>query len=163
FFAGRIAEIERTEISGFEFDRDAAFFLIVGERLANERFVASEICGKARNILLLLVASKDFFLQGHVDSHVAVLASLCLIVEGEEERVDKEDPVETLGIEIRSESDSIGETSLNIQLVQDAVEVGLAAGSFGGFFLVDEPFGVRGREIVVGIAEERFRGGNEFW
>ena len=49
-----------------------------------------------------------------------------------------------------------------LSLSRMLVEIGGVAGLFGGFLLVGEPFGVFGLEVVVGIAEERFGGGDEF-
>ena len=111
---------------------------------------------------LLFVTLQNFFLKRDVDADVGIFSGLIAIVEGEEERVDEENPVKAFGIEIGSEGYAIGETGFDVELIQDVVPVGGAAGGFSGFFLVDQPFSMFGREIVVGIAEERFGGGDEF-
>jgi len=49
----------------------------------------------------------------------------------------------------------------NVQLVEDAIEVGRVAGLLGGFLAVGKPFGVLGLEVVVRIAKESFGRGDE--
>src|SRR5712672_505160 len=56
FFAGRIAEIEATEIGSLKLHGHAAFFLIVSQSLADEGFITGEIGGQGTDIFLLHVA-----------------------------------------------------------------------------------------------------------
>src|SRR6267378_3771727 len=102
FFAGRIAEIEAAEIGGLKLHGYAAFFLIVSQSLAHEVFITGEIGGQAGQIFLLHVAMQDFFLERDVHAHVRILAGLIAILERKEKRIHKENPMKTLGIEIRS-------------------------------------------------------------
>ena len=70
--------------------------------------------------------------------------------------------MKALRIEIRGHEGAVGEANVEIQFVENAVEVGGIAFCFGGFFLVGEPLGVLGLEVVVGIAKHRFGRGYEF-
>ena len=117
--------------------------------MADEGFVAGKIGGQAGDVFLLFVAGQNFFLEWDIDAEVAILAGLVVIIEGEKEGIDEEDPVETLWIEIWGQGYAIGEAGFDVEFVEDAVPVGGAACGFGGFFLVDQPFGVFGGEVVV--------------
>src|SRR6266850_44670 len=162
FFARRIAEIEAAEIGSLELHGHAAFFLIVSQSLAHEVFITGEIGGQGAQIFLLHVAMQHFFLKRDVHAHVRVLAGLIAIFERKEKRIDKENPMEALGIEIGSKRHAVGQAGFNIELIEDAVPISSGAGFFGGFLFVDQPLGVLRLEIVIGIGEERFGGGNEF-
>src|SRR5712671_4411937 len=70
--------------------------------------------------------------------------------------------MKALGIEIGSKRHAVRQTGFNIELIEDAVPISSAAGFFGGFLFVDQPLGVLGLEIIVGIGKERFGGGDEF-
>ena len=70
--------------------------------------------------------------------------------------------METLGIEIGGKGYPIGEAGFDVEFIQNAVPVSGIARGFGGFLFVYKPFGVLRGEIVVGITEERFSGGDEF-
>ncbi len=99
FVAGRVSEIERAKISGFKLHRHAAALcLVVGERLADEGFIAGEIGGEAFDLLHLFVTGQHFFLKGNVDAHVGIAGGSLGVVEGEKEGIDEEDPVEALGV-----------------------------------------------------------------
>src|SRR5712671_6693500 len=137
FFARRIAEIKATEIGSLEFHGHAALFLIIGQSLPHEVFIAGEIGGQAGQIFLLHVAMQHFFLERDVHAHVRIFSGLIAILERKEKRIHKENPMEALGIEIRSERDPVGQAGLNIELVEDAVPVGGCAGLFGGLLFVD--------------------------
>src|SRR5712671_1301313 len=133
FFARRIAEIKAAEIGGLKLHGYAAFFLIVSQSLAHEGFITGEIGGQAADIFLLHVAMQHFFLKRDVDAHVRVLAGLIAIFERKEKRIDKEDPMEALGIEIGSKRHAVGQAGFNIELVQNAVPISGAARFFSGF------------------------------
>src|SRR5712672_3234675 len=162
FFARRIAEIEAAEIGSLEFHGHAAFFLIIGQSLAHEVFITGEIGGQAGQIFLLHIAMQHFFLQRDVHAHVRVLAGLIAIFERKEKRIDKEDPMEALGIEIGSKRHAVRQAGFNIELVQNAVPISGAARFFSGFLFVDQPLRMFGLEIFVGIGEKGFCGGYEF-
>src|SRR6267378_6747257 len=70
--------------------------------------------------------------------------------------------MKALGIEIRSKRHAVRQAGFNIEFVQNAVPISGGAGFFGGFLFVDQPFSVLGLEIVIGIAEKRFGGGDKF-
>src|SRR5712671_1226267 len=85
-----------------------------------------------------------------------------MVVEGIEKRIGEENPVEALGVQVRRHEGAVGEAGFDVELVEDAVEVGLAAGGLGGLFAIGKPFGMFGFEVIVRIAEEKFGGGDEF-
>ena len=85
-----------------------------------------------------------------------------MVVERKEKRIAEENPVKTLGIEIRRHHHAIRQADFDVQFVENAVEISRAARCFRGFLFVDQPFGVLGLEIIVGIAEKRFRRGDKF-
>src|SRR5712671_4194166 len=159
FFARRIAEIEAAEIGSLELHGHAAFFLIIGQSLAHEVFITGEIGGQGAYIFLLHVAMQHFFLKMDVHAHVRVLAGLIAILERKEKRIDKEDPMEALGIEIRSKRHAVCQAGFNIELIEDAIPISGAARFFSGFLFVDQPLGVFGLEVIVGIGEKGFCGG----
>src|SRR3989442_15914081 len=102
------------------------------------------------------------FLQRNVHAKVRVLSGLIAVIEREKERVDEENPMKALGIEVRAERDAIGQARFDVELVENAVPIRGAARFFGGFLFVDQPFGVFWLKIIVGIAEKRLRRGDEF-
>src|ERR1700739_2662215 len=75
---------------------------------------------------------------------------------------DKKHPVKALGIEVRGQSHAIGQASLDIQFIQNAVPIGCPTGGFRRLLLVDEPLGMLGLEIIVGIAKESLCSRDEF-
>src|SRR5258707_5602650 len=172
-FARRIGEIKSAEVGGFKLDSDSAAFLIVGHGVADKIFIAGQIGGQRVFVFgglqvepapghLLLVTGEHFFLQRNIDAHIGSAGGLIVIVEGIEKRIDEENPVEALGIEVRRHEGAVGKAGFDVELVQDTVEVGLAAGCFGGFLDTGKPFGVLGFEVVVRILEEKFGTGDEF-
>ncbi len=162
FFAWRIAEEKCAEISGFKFHSHAAFFLIVCQRLADERLVTGQIGGQASHAFLLHVAPEHFFLQWKVDGHVAVPGDQIMVIEREKKRINEEHPVKSFGIKIRRQRHAIGQASLDVHFVEDAVPVSRAARGFRSLLLFDEPLRMLGPEIIIGIAEERFCRGDKF-
>ena len=130
--------------------------------MADKVFIVRENRGEARHVHLLLVADEHFFLQRDVYAHVWRARLLVAVIEGIEKGIPEKNPVKALRIEIRSHEGAIGEADVEIQFVENAVEVSGIACCFGCFFLVGEPLGVLGLEIVVGIAKHRFGCGDEF-
>src|SRR6266404_4440134 len=114
FFAGRIAEIEAPEIGSLKLHGHAAFFLIIGQSLAHEVFITGEIGGQGTYVFLLYVAMQDFFLERDVHAHVGIFSGLISILERKEKRIDKEDPMEALGIEIGSKRHAVRQGGFNI-------------------------------------------------
>src|SRR5690242_14972839 len=98
FFTRRIPEKKRAEISGFKLHGHAAFFLIVGERLADESLVAGQIGGQANRVFLFHVTLKNFFLERDVNGHVTVPGDQALVIKRKKERIDEEYPVKALGV-----------------------------------------------------------------
>ena len=70
--------------------------------------------------------------------------------------------MKTLRIEIGSQRDTIRETRFDVELIEDAVPIGGAAVFFRGFFFLDQPLGMLGLEVIVRVAKERLRSGDEF-
>ena len=137
FFARRIAEIEAAEIGSLELHGHAALFLIIGQSLAHEVFITGEIGGQAGQIFLLHVAMQHFFLERDVHAHVRIFSGLIAIRERKEKRIDKENPMEALGIEIGSKRHAVRQAGFNIELIEYTVPIISAAGLFGGFLFVD--------------------------
>ena len=69
--------------------------------------------------------------------------------------------MEAFAVQIGRHEGAVGETRFDVELVQDAIEVGGVAGLLGGFLAVGKPFGVLGLEVVVRIAKQSFGRGRE--
>src|SRR5260370_13033201 len=162
FVARRIAEIEAAKVRGVKFYGQATFLLIVGDGLACEGFIAGKVSGQGAYIFLLHVAMQNFFLQGDVYAHVGVLAGLVAIVQRKEERIDEENPVEALGIEIWRQSNTVREAGLDIEPVQDALPIGGSPVLLRRFFFFREPLAIFRLKNLVGIAKQRFHRSEQF-
>ena len=77
---------------------------------------------------------KHLLLERNIDFLVRVAMAERAVVEGIEERVGKEDPGKAFGVEIVRHHCAIGDALLDIQLVEDIGEVGVALRllQFGG-------------------------------
>ena len=157
-----IAEVERAEIRRLELHRyAAALLLVVGQRAADEIFVAREIGGEPLDALELFVAREHFFLKRDVDAHVGRAAGSLGVIERVEKRIYEKNPVESLGIEIRRHHCAIRKHGFSVQLVDNRVEIFCVAGGFGSLGFVGEPFHVFGGKIRVGITDHLLRRDDE--
>jgi len=69
----------------------------------------------------------------------------------------------SLGIEIVGHHGAVRHRALGVELVEDGIEISGAGKLLLQFsFFVDEPFRMFGREIIVGIAEQGSRRGDQF-
>ncbi len=132
-----------------------ALFLIVFERLRDELQVVVEAGGQSLDLFLLHPAVQHLLLQRNVDRLVAIARLLFLIVEGPHERVGEEDPDEALGIEVVGHHGAIGDALLDIELVEQIREIRIALLLLQLRFLADQPLGVLGRQVAIGIVEQR--------
>ena len=123
----RIVKVQRTEVGNLKLDRDSAMSAILLQYPAHERQIFGEGPGQCTQSCLPEFALQQLLLQGNVDTQVYVARGQILVVQREEKRVDKEDPVEAFGIEVISHGDAVGHHRLHVQLVEDAIEV-LVAG-----------------------------------
>ena len=157
-----IAEFCRAEIRHFKLHGDAALFLIVFEHAADERQISGEIRRQLFHVFLLHPAMQHFLLQRDIDFLVPIAGALALIIKGPHEGIGEEDPGKALGIEIVRHHRPVGDALLDIQLVENIGEVGVALRLLQLGFLLHQPFRVLRREVIIRIAKQRLGGGDQF-
>ena len=160
----RIVEMERTEVGNFELDADAAMLFVVFDEAGDEFKIVIKGRWKLLQSFLGQFVSQLLFLQWNVDGQIAIAGDDCLVVEWEEERIDKKDPTKTPWRKIRPKLDPVGYSLFNVQAIDNGIEI-LEALLFllELRFLLYQPLQMFGRIVVIWVAKKSFRRCDELW
>ena len=149
------------EIRHFKLHGDAALFLIVFEHAADECQISREVRRQLVHVFLLHPAMQHLLLQRDIDFLVPIARALALIVKGPHERIGEEHPGKALGIEIVRHHRPVGDALLDVQLVENIGEVGVALRLLQFGLLLHQPFRVIRREVIIRIAKQCLGGGDQ--